>query len=650
MAVKNAVAKTWTNTAATGPITPDPVNGRRYSIYPNGDRPGTYPVIYWTDFPDGPTTGGENNKGCTITIIGQNFGSNFAAWGVTNHVYIGGVEVDNYRSLGKAVGSGSGTKGVYERWGLQALRVQVGALGTPVVGTALKITMTVNGIGLGNLQDGSSNFLDFMDGSPLTFTPVNTGMFFVDPVNGNDANTGLWGSPKKTLQGSTGFTGALFSATGSNQTNGCKPGHYQIINPSGATIATRGNAGFWANLFRISGANIGTGANQGGLWVTSYPGAAGANAPQTVKWAPANGGGLGGGFIGNDRARGANSLIGVGTTPEVNPYDGANGWGRRIGFSCIAVFPPSDSGRDGCPFNADADADGWRVINCEASWLSTTTGSDGAKAGCFSGDGNGMKVVGNYFHDMSNGDGQNQNHFVYLDGANVCAQNCIVAWNYCENNSGGNGLQVFNGQAPTTYFTNIFLHNNFVKNVNKHGITLSNGIRTAVAWNNVIVESGEAACNFTVPDLIAANAVSVENNTFVDWGVVAPSRVAIWNQGGTGSGSVDFRNNIVSQRSTGVATGAFTGLDGTGTNNLSYNRWYDAKSGTTNTTAPDSGSHGTWGDPLFTSASTEDYTLQSGSPCIAAATTDLITRLYDHFGFQLNTPMAQGAYEFGTHL
>src|SRR6266404_4331312 len=118
------------------------------------------PLVLYTDLISGPNSGGENNKGAYLSIFGKNFGS--SGLGTTVKVFIGGVEVDNYRYLGPSKG----------RADIQQLTVQVGALGNPAPGSALPIQVSVNG--------AASN-------TDQTFM-VNPGrLLFVDNLKGSDS-------------------------------------------------------------------------------------------------------------------------------------------------------------------------------------------------------------------------------------------------------------------------------------------------------------------------------------------------------------------------------------------------------------------------------------------------------------------------------
>ena len=117
------------------------------------------PMVLYTDLASGPNKGGEGNKGAYLSIFGKHFGD--SGLGTRIKVLIGGVEVANYRYLGKSKG----------RADIQQLTVQVGALGNPPPGRPLPVQVIADGI--------RSN-------TDQTFT-VNPGrILFVDNVTGND--------------------------------------------------------------------------------------------------------------------------------------------------------------------------------------------------------------------------------------------------------------------------------------------------------------------------------------------------------------------------------------------------------------------------------------------------------------------------------
>src|SRR5664279_1832881 len=74
-----------------------PMTGRPDTAAPNE------PLVLYTDLASGPNTGGENNRGMYLSVFGTNFGSS-AGKGTSTKVFIGGVEVAEYRYLGPSMG------------------------------------------------------------------------------------------------------------------------------------------------------------------------------------------------------------------------------------------------------------------------------------------------------------------------------------------------------------------------------------------------------------------------------------------------------------------------------------------------------------------------------------------------------------------
>lgn len=636
LAGKVMVPKAWT-------ITPS-FDGRLWSQYPTGNKPGGNPIILYTDFISGPTTGGENNLGAYLSLFGYNLGK-FSDWGVTNHVTIGGVEVANYRCLTPATGSGlSDKRGVYETLGIMRLSVQVGALGSPTAGTALNIAVTVNGRTMGNPTSGGQ-FLDYAWGKPLTFTPQPGPIIFLDPVSGNDANAGTFASPKQHMQDSTAFgAGAIKCGSSSSDTTGTKPGTHIYLrggtySPTGTT--STGNYGMWANFFRVSGTAPTGATNRGPICITSYPGAAGSNSPELASYVATNGTNTSGGFLGNDQARSS------GSATETNPFDGLAGWGRYIHISNVKITCAPDAPRDGAPFNLNSSADYWRVVNNQASWNSTTTGAAGAKAAGLAGNGLHVLAAGNWFHDINGDTAANQNHGFYIDGSAVCANDVWVAFNCVQNIGAGNGIQSYNSQAAGT-IQNVYVHNNWIETVQKHGLNQSDNTATRYDWNNIVLFCGEAGVHFSAGSISTSNAMQVFNNVFYGWGRVLSARPGAWNDGGTGAGGNTYiRNNIFFQPAGYPTAGGFTNLDGSGSNTLLTNCYYDANG---SMTAPSADTSAVAANPKFNGANVKDFTLQSTSPCINAGVTPVTARAFDFTGNIITNTPDIGAFEFGAHL
>jgi hypothetical protein len=642
MTVKNAVAKRWTNTAGTGQIVPDPADGRRYSKWRDGNRPGTAPVLLYTDFVAGPTTGGDGNNGAFLTLYGFNFG-NFSDWGVTNHVTIGGVEVANYRCLTSAVGSGSGIgRGVYDTWGIKALTVQVGGLGSPTAGVALPIAMTVNGTSLSNSSDGSGNYYSYViayDGTrdKLTFTPQPGTIYFLDQTNGSDANSGLTVAlPKKTLQGSTGFTGVLLCATGA-LTDGVKPGIH-IYDLTNGTVNGGGNGGFAATFFRITGTAPTGAANRGPICYTRYPGAAGANTPTnlTIQGVIDGGGNGGGGFNGADNARAA----------ETNPYEGTAGWGHWIHISNIKIISSANAARDGAPIALGSGSDYNRVVNCDLSlpWVSNASGVTNMAG--INGNGKFMRHLGNWIHDIRGVVADNQCHGIYYDGSVACVEDTVAAWNCIYDCRAGNSIQTFNSQASDT-IKRVSCHNNWLEKPNKHGLNRAQNTESRIDFNNVVVDAGEAAINTDTGVVLAANGIKAYNNVCYGWARVLTNRNGWWNQGGNGTSpaSTDTRNNVFCQKTGSTGTYGFVAV-GAGTDNFTKNVFYDEAGILSSVSA----TYGTYHDPGFSSTTLRNFALTSASFCIDFGASPLIARPFDFFGNLVTGTPDVGVHEYGAHL
>lgn len=604
---------------------------------------GSAPVILYTDFVAGPRTGGDGGNGAFLTLYGFNFGS-FSNWGATSFVSIGGVNVANYRCLTNAVGSGTSTigRGVYETWGVQCLTVQVGALTGLTDGTAYKIDMTINGVHPINSTDGSGNYLGYaekMDGTrpALTFTPQPGSIFFVDRVNGSDANNGLTpAAPKKTLQGSTGFTGVFLCATGAGQTNGMKPGTH--VYDMGGTANANGLSGSAVGLFRISGTLANGGTNRGPICYSRYPGAAGANSPANVviQGAIDGSGNGGGGFFGNDQARAG----------ETNPYDGLQGWGRSIHISNVTIISSVNGARDGCPINLASSANDWRITNCDLSWPWVSNASNITNAAGIAGNGTGVTIQGNYIHDIQGVLADNQNHGIYIDGSLVCANDVVVYLTNIYRITAGNGIQTFNTQASGS-IQNVSVVSCWVELVNKHGLNAADNTGSRYDRNCIVIDSGEAGYNTNSGAVLGAAAIKQANNVFYGFARVVTSRPAWWNQGGNGAApgaSTDTRNCIFMQKAGSTGTYSFVVTNG-GTDTFSHDIWFDAAGNLT--TKPSADTTGSYHDPQLTSVSTHDFTPASGSFAINFGTSTLVARPFDFFAHAVvGTPDA-GAIERG---
>jgi len=158
---------------------------------------GGAPIVLYTDIVSGPNSGGENGKGAYLSVFGRNFGT--SGLGTTLQVFVGGVEVDNYRYLGPSKG----------RTDIEQITVQIGALGNPTPGVPLPITVVANG----TPSNADHTFI------------VNPGhMIFVDPVNGDDdtAEVDDIAHPFRRIQTGADFSGVRWSSARSACRRSCR--------------------------------------------------------------------------------------------------------------------------------------------------------------------------------------------------------------------------------------------------------------------------------------------------------------------------------------------------------------------------------------------------------------------------------------------
>ncbi len=588
------------------------------------------PLMLFTDFISGPTSGGEGGKGAYLSVIGKNFG-NFSDWGSTSHLYIGGCEVANYRFLQPLLG-GTNSKAA-NLMGLHVLGVQVGPLcGAAANGTALKIDMTVNGVRPSNATDASGNYVSLLtkyDGTAdsLTWMVQPGSIYFVDIVNGGDANDGSFSHPYQHVQSSDGFSGALRKARGDTAKDGTPPGTYVVVR--GGDYKYAGDGYFVANLFRIGGTAPTGARNRGPICITSYPGAAGANLPELASFYPTASTGHdagGGGFIANDNAR----------ATTANPYDGSAPYAKWFAWSRIFISSSQYGARDAAPINLDSSCDYCRVINTELTWPWKSNAANITNAAGIAGNGYHMVIAANYIHDIGGVVADNQNHGIYLDGSTHSARDVVVAFNTIRNLTAGNGIQTYDSQSDET-LQKISVHHNWVENANKHGLNQGNMTDSAVWYDNIVLYSGEAGIRIVGAATTANNNIRVYNNVIYGWDRLGNGRrYGYYDDGGTSGKTVDVRNNIfmLPFGSPYNHSGDFVAID-VGQDTFRNNQYYDANGRHRSKASEDA--TGTYGDPKFANAGT-DFSLLNGSECINSGSAPLGPRPY---GFSAN-PAPQG--------
>ncbi len=400
------------------------------------------PVIAYTDAVGGPTMGGEGDQGGYLSIFGRNFGT-AASLGGTTRVFIGDVEVANYRYLGPAK--------VGARLGLQQLTVQVGHLGGKAVGTPLPIKVVVNGVA-SNLNQ--------------TFTPTSGKVLFVS-LSGNDATAvaGDINRPWRHLQDQAAGSGAYFAMGAGDQ------------------VVIRG--GEWSDALGVdttwmrasSNANARNGTAAAWIHVTAYPGPVNGNAIEDVHYTtPA---GKSGGIAG--------------------PWSAIAGTsGEYWSVSNLRMDVNAAAASDAAPINLQYTGGHWRVVNNELGpW--PVAGVASAKAGGISGYGEDVKVLGNHIHDIG-GTSALENHGIYVEGGTTAWE---IAYNWIHDITGGSLVQFNDAGALAgtfvmphggvwTGFTGMRVHHNWLENAAKYGLNVAdtgsiNGQLELKAWNNVII-------------------------------------------------------------------------------------------------------------------------------------------------------------------
>lgn len=619
--------------------------------------PSSTPLILYTDITDGPITGGENNKGCYLSIYGVNFGV-FSDWGVKNHLYIGGVEVDNYRSLKLAVTNSNASEGPGV-FGIQCLRVQVGALGGPTLGTALPITMTINGGSASN--SSNSGFLLDLDGNRITFTPITGSILFVsltgtDQAGFGSAPTGTQGTfanPLRHVQtwNGTNFGGAAWATiSGPTTTNRISPGTH-IVMMAGEYGSDQSFNTSFCDFFRITGLAASSASQSGSIVITSYPGAQGANSPAIVTINTLAG--SAGGFNFADTTR----------SSETTPW-GTTGYCNFITISNLLIHGPtstfSTSGAAGCPVNWQTQAQGSRVVNCDLSFAPTSGGPTSGGMGGFATNG---RRLGNYVHDITDPSGSLQNHGFYI-GENTASSNAaavgelhsVSAYNYMIRCRGGQGIMM-RGAYQTESLPYCSIHHNWIQGPGKFGIELFDQRDRGNIYCNVIIGEAFTATATTGTQagiVIGSDNVTAANGIYIGYNTVVGNfnhYATLYCLGGpNSSGSALLEGNIFRQA---VGTGSppfgswlllnTGGLKCT----LNGNVWFDASGNSANP----SDATGIFADPLLTSVvSPYDLHPASNSTLPNKGPVESIANQARDFLFQLrpqgsNTKWSMGAIE-----
>lgn len=524
------------------------------------------PLVLYTDVTSGPNSGGENNEGAYLSIFGKNFGT--TGLGSTVKVYIGGVEVNNYRYLGPSRG----------RPDIEQISVQVGSLGNPKPGTPLPIEVVVNGVASNTNQ---------------TFT-VNPGRMLFVSQSGNDATAvpGDITHPYRYVQNGT-------------------DGAFDVAQP-GDTIVLLGTP--------LNGAPIDSDPTpSSSAWTDDYngyflrfigkdgtapTGASGTGPIQLIAYPDDDV------YIYESYESGAKGAIsGVDTTSYVG--------GKYVTVADLRIEAGGVSG----VVDEQVDGDHWRVVNNEITAETGISDPNNLAAGI---DGNGTNSfwVGNHVHNIYSGASSMTMHGIYIGGSGSYE----VAYNWIDNVTDGSGFQIYTDQGSGSTTNDVSFHHNMVSNVAKYGINIADGSGTGiVVYDNVVYGSAMGCLRFNTDTLHDAQ---IYNNTFYNcttnsnYGVVSND----WN---LPSDALDMENNIFYASNGGKYSGGANGMSsgvGTITNNLFYNG-IDGDSWDSHPVTGDP-----LFVSLGTSTAAPDFHLQAGSPAIGAGSTavsSVVTTDYD---------------------
>ncbi len=485
-------------------------------IFRDGFEARSGPVVLYTDIVSGPASGGENDKGCYLSVFGRNFGNGTP--GTNIKVFIGNSEVANYRVFAASHG----------RADIQQLTVQVGALGQQPAGVALPLKVVVDGV--------ESN-------ADHTFM-VNPGkIIFVDPGSGDDASAivGDIAHPFRRVQTGSDLGGGAWGQV--------RAGDFLVLRAG--TYADQGIEAYFMRFViradgvpdRSSGTPPTGAAGSGPITLTAYPG-------ETA-------------FIdGNAGSDPSGALSGL----NGENYPLAGKW------IVIANLKVEGGGYDG-PISQEIHGDHWRVINNElTAFTGVTDGESPSRMAGITGNGEDSIWLGNHIHDIQGS--TNEAHGIYIDGDG----SYDIGYNEIHDIHSGKGVQLFaNGGNGSDVINHVRIHHNRIRRVTQFGINIADGSQNDIAiYDNLVTDAAVAGLRFNTNTL---HGCRIYNNTFYNnntqdgeiYGVLMND----WN---FPADALDMRNNIFWARSgTSYATGSVGFGDGDGL--VMRNLWFGGDDG-----------------------------------------------------------------------
>ena len=503
------------------------------------------PRIFFSDLESGPDSGGQNNNGVWVTIWGKGFG-------VTQGT--------------STVKVGTGAVASYPLWSDGKIIFQLGA-----AATTGSIVVNVPGVGTSN-------------GLPFT---VRAGNIFFVATTGNDANTGSFTSPWKTIV---------------KAKNTIAAGDTAYIQ-DGVSQTSQDNFTAYLSMDNQGASNSGTATAPKAL--IAYP-----NATATV--------GVAGGLAYGIR------------TPNIGTDE--DYWV----ISQLHIVGGTQA--------MDLGGIGWRIIGNEMQ----CPGAD-AEVGCFEmSNGSQIKFYGNEVHNAGiNPTSSKFYHAVYFS---TDSNHIDVGWNHIHDNFTCRALQFHSsplcsptcGTGDTTGFNqfDLHVHDNLIHGDNCNGInfaTVDPSKGTVEAYNNVVYSVGRMD-----PLQLGASFSCIYLANITNNGAAGGGTVQVFNNTLSDCAANNSANAQGSRGAFGVASGASSTLIMNVRNNVAYqlpgeiyvdgvmaqitgdkNLWFGAGA------APAQTTNNLTSDPLFANRTLSDYHLTATSPAKDAGATIVPTNPFE---------------------
>lgn len=533
------------------------------------------PAILFLDVHSAPTSGGENGLGGYFRVCGINFGAQADLGTAAGaRVYVNNIEVANYRAHVPTKCSG--------RIPLTSIICQLGSLGGLAVGTPGAVKVVVNGV--------SSN-------TNLTFTPTSGRVIFAS-LTGNDATAVVNDitKPWRHLQnGGSPATSDVYKALGAGDQVVVRGGSWSDSTGVDATWMRWSAGGTWPAKNGTPSAYIS---------LTVYPGPILGHAPEAVNYTtPA---GTSGGFSG--------------------PWSAIEGQsGRYVSYSGFHMACVATADSDAAPFNLQSACGPWRCVDNEMGpW--PVAGVSAAKGAGIAGHGLDVQVLGCYIHDIA-GTSALENHGIYADSK---AARWQIAYNHIKNITGGSAIQMNDNEAAVGQtipvanevwlgFTGFDIHHNFVEVCAKYGVNFNDqggagGLYSGNVYNNVFIGTGLPPFRVSHGGTPSADLLFAFNTCY-DCMRSTAGILSYFSDEWQGNANCHFHlyHNIFAFGPNTRSGTDFESINASPAMDRKGNCYYNNGQ---SAVAPAADATKITANPLFTSAATNDLSLQATSPCL----------------------------------